>query len=511
MKFWPFSSSRSAAKVERKTPPISRRSYAAAGSKLTFADFRGSKGSADYELMNGLAAVREKSRSLARNSGTMRRYFRLLQTNVVGHAGFQYRCRVPKADGTLNKSLNSRVEWAFWRWAKRCSADGRLSLRQIENLIVASWARDGEIFIEHRYGSKYRDGYALNILEADLVDETLNTVYSVTGNQIRMGVEVDEDFRPVAYHVHTQHPGDPGWYHQKNNTKYRRVPADRMTHIYEVLRPGQTRGEPPSASAILGVKMLDGYREAEVTNRRIAASVMGFFRRALPKADQIDAMADRVETESVDEPEFQVEIEPGTFKTMPDGYEFDKFEASGSTTDYEKFEGQVKKDIAMGLNLSNMSLGMETAAVSYSAGRSVLQEDRDYYRSLQSFFIETFADVVIERWVLAHSLQDTSLIPPTMVSTVIEYSSFAGRGWDWVDPSKDVSANSEALRTRQTSLSRIAASRGIDFNDLIDEIAQDERALKDAGLTLLVPDATTTAPQDTGNGQDGNGNPDAVQ
>lgn len=487
MKFWPFGRKTETA-VARVAPPVSRRrSYSAAGSKLTFNDFVGSRGSADYELIGGLAKVRERSRALARNSGTMKRYIALLKTNVVGPGGFRYRCRVRKGDKNLDLDLNRRVEWAYWRWCKRPTVDGKLTMRQLQNLMVASWARDGEMLIELVYNSRYRDGFALNPLEADMLDDTLNTVYRDTGNQIRMGVEVDNYGAAVAYHMFTQHPGDPGWFHEKSNKRYRRVSANRVIHVYEQLRPGQTRGEPPASAAILGVKMLDGYREAEVTARRIQASTMGFFKRSLPGAGQIDAMADRM-VEGEEQPEFEVDLAPGTFKTMPDGYEFEKFESQGATTDYQQFEGQVKKDIAMGLNVSDMSLGMETSGVSYSTGRSVLQEDRDYYRTLQEFFIETFADVVIERWIMQHSLQSDSVIPPTRITSVMEYSSFAGRGWDWIDPAKDVKANAEALRTRQTSLSRIAAQRGIDLLDLIEEIANDEKILTAAGLTVTFDD-----------------------
>ncbi len=32
--------------------------------------------------------------------------------------------------------------------------------------------------------------------------------------------------------------------------KYRRVDASKIIHVYERLRPGQTRGEPPAAAAV---------------------------------------------------------------------------------------------------------------------------------------------------------------------------------------------------------------------------------------------------------------------
>ncbi len=493
MKFWPFGKASQPAR--RNPPPQLRRSYSAAMTEARFSDFSRSKGSADYELMIGLAAVREKARNLARNSNTMRRYIRLLQQNVVGPAGFVYRCRVKMNNGKLDITLNQDVEWAFWRWMQRPTVDGVMTGHEMQKQAVATWARDGEYFIEIVTNTAYVDGIALNPIESDMVDETLNTINPSTGNQIKMGVEVDSYGRPVAYHILTQHPGDPGWYSKSAAKKYRRVDASKIIHVYERLRPGQTRGEPPAAAAVNPVKMLDGYREAEVTGRRIAASVMGFFKRVLPQASQIDAIADRPVID--EEAQFEIDMSPGTFKQLPDGMDFTKFEATGSQTDYRQFETQVKKDIAMGLNISNFSLGMETEAVSFSTGRSVLLEDRDYYKMVQKFFIDSMMTPVFMAWLKSHIISDMPVIAPSKVRKVMDQSIFHGRGWDWVDPAKDVSANAEALRTRQTSLSRVAAQRGIDLADLLQEIADDEAMLKDHGLTLTVETATANSGKDT--------------
>ena len=72
---WPFTR-------KAKVAPAAKRSYAAAGNEARYSDFRRSKGSADYELLNGLSAIREKARALARNSATMGRYIQLMQDNV---------------------------------------------------------------------------------------------------------------------------------------------------------------------------------------------------------------------------------------------------------------------------------------------------------------------------------------------------------------------------------------------------------------------------------------------
>ena len=68
---------------------------------------------------------------------------------------------------------------------------------------------------------------------------------------------------------------------------------------------------------------------------------------------------------------------------------------------------------------------------------------------------------------------------------------FRARGWDWVDPAKEVSANAEALRTKQTSLTRVAAGRGIDLTDLLDEIEEEQALAAERGLTLDYENGTS--------------------
>ena len=487
--------------IERKSsvPKTARRTYTAAGDPPRYADFRSVTTSADYDLMHGLSKLRNRARFLAKNSSTMKRYLQLLKDNVVGPEGFHLRVRVRKGNGDFDEVLNKRVQDAFWRWSMVPTTCGKLDHVELSELAICCLRRDGEFFAEIVRNPRYQDGIAINPLDADLIDETLNTVYPPTGNQIKMGVEVDQDDRPVAYHVLTQHPGDPGWYWSGRSTqrKYRRLSADRIIHVVTNRdRPGQTRGEPPAGSVAFEIKMLDGYREAEVTGRRIAASTMGFFVKQLNSpASKIEALADDVvQHDTFDE--FQVELEPGTFKELPEGYDFKQFDAKGSSVDYKQFEQQIKRSVAMGLGISAFSLCMETDGVSYSTARTVVIEDRDFYRGLQRLLREKFWHRIFKEWVMAKSLMPDSPIPPTRIATIIDNFLFRGRGWAWVDPAKDVTANAEAIATGQTSPSRVAAERGIDFDDLLDELEADFKQINQRKLPITFGKLTQPAPQD---------------
>jgi len=99
---------------------------------------------------------------------------------------------------------------------------------------------------------------------------------------------------------------------------------------------------------------------------------------------------------------------------------------------------------------------------------------------------------VFSVWTQMHLLfGEAPAFTPTQRVSIVRRYIFRPRGWEWVDPAKDVSANAEALRTRQTSLSRIAAQRGIDRNELLQEIADDQQAAAALGLTLDVDNDTS--------------------
>jgi len=478
--------------VSSGTPHAARNAYDAATTLARYGDLSSSSGSADYELANALVPLRNKSRNLYRNSSAQRRYVQLMRVNICGENGFQLQSRVRMTTDSmkLNRSLNKSVEqeWRDW-WAKP-TACGEMSGEDLTKQAIASRCNDGEVIWEIVFGLEYPSGIAVNPIEADLLDETLTTINKSTGNRIKMGVEVTKTGRPVAYHFLQEHPGDLAGIYGRERNRHRRVPAERVIHMFDRYRPGQTRGEPPAAPVIHPVKMLNGYREAETMSRRLRAAVMGFFTKNSPTPEAISQLADREDT--ADEL-FEMDVDPGRFKSLPTGYDFKQFDPGGVQADYQDFEAQVKKDQAMGYGISTFSHGMETAGVSYSTGRTVAIEDRDYYKMEQRLFIDGLFKKLFRIWLPRRILETDSMIPASRIGTILEKVKFRGRGWDWVDPAKDVKANTEALRTNQTSLARVAAQRGIDRDELLDEIQEDQLAAKDRGLTLDYDDGNNVA------------------
>ena len=465
--------------VSGVTKPIrAARNYTGASILARYSDFTVSVRSADSELMNSLVTLRGRSRNLARNNPHARRYIQLMQDNIVGENGFRLQVRAKNQNGGTDTAGNKRVEAAWKKWARKVTTDRKMSFREATNLVVRTWCRDGEVFIQKVQNARYPDSFSLHFIEADRIDETLNHRNPKNGNSIRMGVEVDQFGAPVAYHALTYHPGDTDWTSIPSNRKYVRIPADQMMHIYLKLRPGQTRGEPPMSGILTDTKMLGGYREAEITNRRLSSAKMGFFRRVMGSGP----VAGIADAEDADTGALEMEVEPGKITVLPEGYEFDKFDASGSTTDYADFEKQILRSIAAGLGPSYVDLAMDLEGVSYSSIRQGALSDRDFYRGMQKFFMEEFADPTFGDW-FASALDFGDVgVPSLRYDKFRDAAYFRPRGWQWVDPAKEIKAAVTANENNMASLTHIVGEQGRELDEVIGEIQAEREMLKKAGL-----------------------------
>lgn len=466
---------------KKKRGKSPRRNYQAAQQIARLGDFTASNLSANAELQTTLTILRERSRNLYRNSPYFRRWVAQCQTNIVGAAGFTLQVRAKNTNGGMDRRGNEAVEQKWKEWCKTCTADGMMSFQNASKMPVRSWARDGEAFAEIVYGSRFTHGMALHFFEADMVDETHNeTRNNRTGNEIRMGVEIDRFERPVAYHILEDHPGDTYWSSGAVRRR-RRVSADRIIHVFIKDRPGQTRGEPPAVATMVSSKMLDGYREAEVTGRRLAASKMGFFTRDKGGSGDVGSLADSVNQDSG---ELEMDVHPGKLSSLPEGMSFESFDMKGFSTDYEQFERQMIRSIAMGLNTSYVSVSGDLTQVSYSSIRSGELSDRDVWREMQRFFIERFAEKVYEKWI-DNAFQFTDIkLPYVRLDKFHEASRFQARGWGWVDPQKEIAAAKDAIDNNMTSLTSVVNEQGRDLEDVLKEKAAEQQLAETLGMTL---------------------------
>jgi len=470
--------------------PIHKRAYQGANTGRLFDDFKSSERSADSELYPAIRRLRSRARELARNNEYAKRYLMLLRNNVIGDRGFTLQVKALTTDGKLDVSGNQAVEdrWRIWGRSGNCTVDGRMSWIEVQKLVIESCARDGEAFIRIHRNASFQDSISLEIIESDRVDEEMSKRLP-NGNEIRMGVELDQYKKPVAYHLLSYHPGDYDFTTLSSSPKHVRIEADQMIHVFMPLRAGQTRGETWFAPAMATMKQLGALREAAVVNARVGASKMGFF--TSPSGDGF--VADDLEDSSVP----IMEAEPGTFHQLPQGVEFTSFDPQYPSNEFDSFHKACLKGIASGLGISYTALSNDLESTSYSSIRQGALDERDAYRNMQSFLLDSFVRKVYDAWLASTMEMGAIIVPLREYDRFAARSEFRGRAWSWVDPQKEMTAAVLGLKNGILSLQDVAANYGKDVEELLAQIQRDKSLMEQFGVKYaLEPYAGQILPVD---------------
>lgn len=455
-----------------------RRDYDAARMDRLSNSFLAPITTGDVELRNALPIMRARSRELERNNDYAKKFLNMCKVNVVGRTGFTLQNKARDANGKMDKVANDIIEseWALWGKKGNCTVDGRLSWLAEQELFIKTVARDGEFLARKIRGYKNPWRFALQNLEADLLDEHMNISDGQGQNLIKMGIEYDEWSRPVAYHLRRRHPGDYFRSSVSANT-YERVPASEIIHCYITDRSTQGRGVPWMHTAARRLNQVGEYEYAEVVAARIGASKMGFYEQK----EDIMGLGPMGDTEDEKGTPIQ-EAEPGIFEKLPGGYKFTPFLPDHPTTQYGQFIKASLRGVSSGLNVSYNALANDLEGVNFSSMRSGAIEERDGWKSVQAWMIGDFVVQVFEPWLEMLLLTNRTFLPYAKYDK-FNAPEFRGRIFDWVDPSKDIDGELKCARAKWKSDRQIVAERfNMELEDLYQQIEEDEKLKAKYGI-----------------------------
>ncbi len=445
--------------------------------------------SPDAEIRVSLRIIRGRARQLAMNNDYAKKFLASVAANVIGSRGIQMQSRATEPqfkngqlvdvdDPVANKMINR--EWAKWSKKGNCDVTGKYSLLDIMNIAIKAVARDGEALIRIVRGWPNKWGFALQILEADHLDEQYDRI-GPNGNVVKMGVEQDKWGRPVAYWIRTKHPGD--YMYLQGGYTWDRIPADEMIHLFLPERAEQSRGISWFHSAMTRLQMVGGYEEAELVAARTAAAQMGVITSPTGEYEGDDLNRDDQQTK-----EPVLDAEPGTYNVLPSGYDIKYPSATHPAGNYGAFMKVMLRGISSGLLVSYNSLANDLEGVNYSSIRAGLLEERDFWRMMQRWFVSSCLERAFEEWLLMSLTTGAVPLPPAKFEK-FNSPEWHPRGWAWVDPQKDQLGNAMAVMSGTYSRTRICADQGLDFETICKELAAEKDIAAKYGLELdnLVP------------------------
>lgn len=438
--------------------------------------------SMDQDLMIDLRRLRARARNQSINSPWAAKFLQLVRSNVAGEHGVKLVFKVPHSSSTsdnplLDDKANQELTRAWREWGKRgsCTVCGRYSWRELQRLICENVARDGEQFLRKVYVPKSVNpfGFQLQLIDADQVDDNYNQLGAPNRNQIRMGIEVDANQKPLAYYLFDGNP-----YESYSVGNRIRVPASQIIHFFISHRTGQTRGYPWFAPAMSQLNMLDGYFFAELTAARISSSVVMSI-ESDPNSPAEAFTGDGLNADGSK----AVDIGYGKAIEMPTGQHLANHTPQHPASAFADFVKQSGRGIASGMNVSYHKLCNDLSGVNMSSGRLGELEERDFWREIQTELIDDCLEPIYEAWL------SSGLLTGAIGLSVADKSRFLGqslkwepRRWPWVDPLKDVQASTLMVQNGFETNESILNSHGRDLAEVYHQRKREQDMADELGL-----------------------------
>lgn len=427
---------------------------AAAGRRTDNWDARGS--SANTEINVGLLKLRDRHRELVRNNPWAARAVQAIVSNTVGYG----------ITAKIAGNDTFKAKWKAWADTKICDADGRHDLYGLQALIMRTVAESGECLVRRRV-RRLEDGLPvplqLQVIEPDYLDQS-NTQTYPSGAYTVQGVQFSPFGKREGYWLYQDHPGDA----TMRSLESRFVPASEVAHICRIDRPGQVRGVPWGAPAMLTLRDLDDYEDAYLFRQKLANCQVGAI------YDTREVGVDPLNLPAYTAPELGETMEPGRYDFLPAGKDI-KFNTPPSAGDYGPFTRDVLLRVAAAYGITFQALTGDLSSVNFSSGRMG--------------WLEMSRNIDAWRWQM--------LIPQgcaVIADWFVEMARMAGINtngvsleWtpprrEMIDPVKETAAFRDAVRAGQMPLSEVHRQMGEDSDQVLAEYADVNKKLDALGL-----------------------------
>lgn len=443
------------------------------------ADWLSTPMTADDIIHRHLGVLVARSREQALNNDYARAFVRMCRQNVVGPKGIMLQAQSRDDKGRLDAHANRAIEEAFARWGHRdhCDMAGRQSWRAIQASCIVSAAKNGEFMLRKVFGDDAgKFGFALQLLDPMRCHPQFDDDTLPNGHFIRAGIEFNRYGRPVAYYF----ANDKDWRtysYTFSGRDYTRVAADEIIHGFVPDMIGQKRGLPWMATGLFRMRQLMGFENAAIVNARVGASKMGLLQWKEGQGPEFSEDEQR---------DWQMEVEPGEFQVLPDGAEFREWNPQFPSGEFAVFNKAMLRGIAAGFGVLYNNLANDLEHVNFSSIRQGTLDEREHWKEMQEWLIESLVQPVFEAWLPRALLgghitvKGKSLRPERLPRYSVV--SWQPRRWAWIDPRADIDAAISAKNQMLMAPSQIIRDQGRDPNDVWREIAADIEEMRAAGI-----------------------------
>lgn len=422
--------------------------------------WRTNGGDADSDTLFDLPNLRERSRDSIRNNPLACGAINTNVTNVVG-IGLKLNARIDRdiinmSDDDADKwESNTEREFRLWSESQDCDAARTLNFASLQRLAFRQTLENGDVFclaprIE-RKNSPY--SLTLQLIEADRV---CNEDFKANTATLSGGVEKDDQGAPVTYHILKYHPGAIF----ATTREWVKVPAfanrtglRNVIHLFDMLRPGQSRGVPYLAPVIEPLKMLDRYTEAELMAAVVTGMLTVFVKTESGDPDLLPP-EDNSPTQTTED---EIKLGNGSVIGLAPGESVETVNPNRPNTAYDPFTMSILRQIGVALELP-FEILIKHFTASYSAARAALLEAWKFFSSRRKWLADNFCQVVYEIW-LYEAVSIGRISAPGFFSDPILRKAYSGAEWigpakGMIDELKEVKAAEQRINVGLSTLQR---------------------------------------------------------
>lgn len=383
---------------------------------------------------------------------------------------------------TGNDALDDRLEELVREWSDpmNCDVAARHSLPRLIRIAEMRRTIDGDVFL-----LALADG-RVQAIEGDRVRTPVGGVpASFDPTEWQHGVRTDAAGRAIEYAVSKRSgrgefsPGDGGFVFEKSYA------ARFVYHHGYFDRFDQIRGVSPLAAAVNSLQ--DTYEGFDYALAKMKVAQM--FGLVVYR----EAAESLMPTSASEEDGSKYQVDPGrgpVFMDLDPGDRAEFLETKSPSIEFQQF-AQVMIAVALKALDIPYSFYAENFT-NYSGARQALlqyQLAADNKRADVLAMLNWLTTWRIRLWLLDGAL-------PGVDPMQLRYE-WIPKGVPWIDPAKEIAANVTAVHEGLASRTRLLREQGIDFYDLIDELAAEKTALESRGLyqAPITAAATPQAPE----------------
>ena len=459
---------------------IKQRKYAAAKSSPTTGIPNTSQSTVNDEIGTSWSTVTDRNSALIRDFPLFSGAIANMEAFLVSD-GIKPQVTISKANGEVDLKTSQKIEQAFMKWAndpKKCDSAGKSNFWEMQALSVRQEGEFGEyLFLETISPKK---GYQISAVEpTNLEDPGFIISNKIGSNILWRGIEYNPtNMSVVAYHFRKVSDANDFSFDTE------RVPADRIIHDYKVLRPGQLRGMPPFASAVLSAYSLRDYETAEIDAQKMSSKWMAWV--TAPPSGNFTGFDPNNGVELDDTyGKYVKQLDNATIEYMKNGETVQINTQQRQANSFKSFNEIITRRVCTAVQMPYELLSQDYSGLNFTTLRAVRNDFKQQLRPQWQRKISHFCQPVFEKWlrmaVLSGEVQLNGYFNNPEKYHNVRWITPA---LEQIDPMKEFGAELLKVRSGAKSMQEVIKGMGGDPDKTLKEIKTWKEQTEEAELVF---------------------------